>query len=103
MMTSGSTPAQGPDRSKPPAIGAAPQLRLPAIQKGTLANGVPLWVIEEHRVPLVQVNVILRGGSSLDRTGRYGMASIVAAMLDEGAGSRSALELADAVEFLGAP
>jgi zinc protease len=72
------------------------------VQKGTLANGVPLWLIEQHRVPLVQVNVLLKGGSSLDRAGRYGMASLVAAMLDEGAGSRSALELADAVEFLGA-
>ena len=94
--------AQEPDRSQPPAIGPAPALRLPAIQKATLSNGVPLWVIEQHRVPLAQVNVILRGGSSLDRTGRYGMASLVAAMLDEGAGSRSALELADAVDFLGA-
>jgi predicted Zn-dependent peptidase len=93
---------QSPDRSKPPALGPAPALRLPAIQKTTLSNGVPLWVIEQHRVPLAQVNVIMRGGSSLDRSGRYGMASLVAAMLDEGAGTRSALELADAVEFLGA-
>ena len=94
--------AQGPDRRQPPPLGPPPALRLPAVQKGTLANGVPLWLIEQHRVPLVQVNVLLRGGSSLDRAGRYGMASLVAAMLDEGAGSRSALELADAVEFLGA-
>ena len=70
--------AQSPDRSKPPAIGPAPALRLPAIQKGALANGVPLWVIEQHRVPLAQVNVIMRGGGSLDRTGRFGMASLVA-------------------------
>lgn len=102
LLATGMVAAQSPDRSKPPAVGAAPALRLPSIQKGTLANGVPLWVIEQHRVPLAQVNVILRGGSSLDRTGRYGMASLVAAMLDEGAGSRSALELADAVDFLGA-
>jgi predicted Zn-dependent peptidase len=94
--------AQPPDRSKPPALGAPPTLTLPAIQKTTLANGVPVWVIERHRVPLVQVNVILRGGSSLDRTGRFGLASLVANMLDEGAGTRSALELADAVEYLGA-
>lgn len=94
--------AQSPDRSQPPPLGPAPALRLPAIKKGTLANGVPLWVIEQHRVPLAQVNVILRGGSSLDRAGRFGMASLVATMLDEGAGTRSALELADAVEFLGA-
>lgn len=103
-LVSGQEPAraQQPDRSKPPALGPAPALRLPAIQKSTLANGVPVWVIEQHRVPLAQVNVILRGGSSLDRAGRYGIGSLVATMLDEGAGSRSALELADAVEFLGA-
>ena len=94
--------AQPPDRSQPPPVGPAPALRLPVIEKSTLANGVPLWVIEQHRVPLAQVNVILGGGSSLDRTGRYGMASLVAAMIDEGAGTRSSLELADAVEFLGA-
>lgn len=93
---------QSPDRSQRPPLGPPPALRLPAIQKTTLANGVRLWVIEQHRVPLVQVNVILRGGGSLDRAGRFGMASLVANMLDEGAGTRSALELADAVEYLGA-
>jgi zinc protease len=101
VLLTASVAAQQLDRSKPPAIGPAPVLRLPAIQKGTLSNGVPLWVIEQHRVPLAQVDVVMRGGSSLDRTGRYGIASLVAAMLDEGAGSRSALELADAVDFLG--
>src|SRR5262249_44789745 len=34
--------------------------------------------------------------------GKFGVASLTAAMLDEGAGARSALELADAVDFLGA-
>ena len=95
-----STPS--PDRSQPPKLGPPPALRLPAIQKTTLSNGVPLWIIEQHRVPLVQVNVILRGGATLDRSGRFGMASLVAGMLDEGAGTRSSLELADAVEMLGA-
>ncbi len=101
-LIAGPAPAQQPDRSKPPAIGPAPALRLPSVEKGTLSNGVPVWVIEQHRVPLAQVNVIMRGGSSLDRSGRYGMASLVAAMLDEGAGARSALDLADAVDLLGA-
>src|SRR4029079_7227496 len=102
IFLAGSALAQQPDRSNPPAIGPAPALRLPSVEKGTLSNGVPVWVIEQHRVPLAQVNVIMRGGSSLDRTGRYGMSSLVAAMLDEGAGARSALDLADAVDFLGA-
>lgn len=94
--------AQAPDRSRPPAVGPPPTFTLPSIEKTKLDNGVPVWVIERDRVPLVQVNVILRGGASLDRAGRFGMASMVAAMLDEGAGSRNALDLADAVDDLGA-
>jgi zinc protease len=94
--------AQSPDRSRPPELGPPPTLTLPSVEKTKLENGVPVWVIERDRVPLVQVNVILRGGASLDRAGRFGMASMVAAMLDEGAGSRNALELADAVDDLGA-
>ena len=62
--------AQAPDRSQPPPVGPAPALRLPAIQKATLANGVPLWVIEQHRVPLAQVNVILVDDEELLRMNR---------------------------------
>ena len=95
--------AQGqPDRSKPPSLGPAPQLKLPAIQKRALSNGVPVWLIEAHEVPLVQVTLLLKSGSSDDSAGKYGLASLTAAMLDEGAGSRSALEIADEIDFLGA-
>jgi len=91
-----------PDRSKPPSLGPVPQLKLPAIQKRALSNGVPVWVIEAHEVPLVQVTLVLKSGSSDDPADKYGLASLTAAMLDEGAGSRSALEIADEIDFLGA-
>ncbi|HET9569119.1 MAG TPA: pitrilysin family protein, partial [Vicinamibacterales bacterium] len=95
--------AQGqPDRSKPPSLGPVPQLKLPAIQKRALSNGVPVWLIEAHEVPLVQVTLLLKSGSSDDPADKYGLASLTAAMLDEGAGSRSALEVADEIDFLGA-
>jgi zinc protease len=93
---------QGPDRSKPPAIGPAPSLKMPAIQKQKLSNGLAVWIVEHHEVPLAQVNLIVRSGSATDPIGKYGIGSLTAAMLDEGAGSRSALDLADALEFLGA-
>ena len=67
-----------------------------------LSNGVAVWVIETHKVPLVQANLVVLAGSGEDPAGKFGVASMTAAMLDEGAGSRSALELADAVDFLGA-
>jgi predicted Zn-dependent peptidase len=94
--------AQAPDRSKPPELGPPPSLSLPAIQRLQLSNGVPVLVIEKHNVPLVQVNLVVKAGSALDPEGRTGLASLTAAMLDEGAAGRSALELADEIDFLGA-
>ena len=93
---------QRPDRSKPPALGPAPALRLGTPQKSTLPNGLRVWVLEQHAVPLVQLNVLVLAGASADPSGKYGAGSLTAAMLDEGAGGRSALDLADQVEFLGA-
>ena len=91
-----------PDRSKPPAIGPAPSLKMPPIQKQKLSNGLAVWIVEHHEVPLAQVNMIVKSGSAADPIGKYGLGSLAAAMLDEGAGTRSALEIADALEFLGA-
>ena len=93
---------QAPDRKKPPAIGPAPSLKLPAIEKLKLSNGLAVWLVEHHEVPLAQINLIVRSGSAADPIGKYGVGSLAAAMLDEGAGTRSSLELADALEFLGA-
>lgn len=94
--------AQAPDRSKPPVSGPAPVLKTPTILKRTLSNGLAVWVVEMHEVPVVDVALVVTSGSGADPAGAFGVASFTAAMLDEGAGSRSALELADAVEFLGA-
>ena len=91
-----------PDRSKPPALGPVAPLTLPPIEKRALTNGLPVWVVEAHEVPLVQVSLVLFAGSGDDPAGQFGTASLTAAMLDEGAGSRSALDIADAAEFLGA-
>lgn len=94
--------AQQPDRKQPPPLGPAPALKLPAIQKQLLSNGLAVWIVEHHEVPLAQINLIVRSGSAADPIGKYGVGNLTAAMLDEGAGTRSSLDLADAIEFLGA-
>lgn len=91
-----------PDRSKPPALGPAPALDLPPIEKRMLSNGLPVWIVETHEVPLVQVDLLVFAGGGDDPAGKFGAASLTAAMLDEGAGMRSALDIADGVDFLGA-
>ena len=93
---------QAPDRTHPPQPGPPASLKLPAIQKQKLSNGLPVWIVEMHEVPVAQINLVVASGTANDPPGKYGVASLTAAMLEEGAGSRSALELADAVDFLGA-
>lgn len=94
--------AQAPDRTRPPEPGPPPALTLPAIQRVTLSNGLTLIHLPKRAVPLVQLTVLVRAGSVHEPAQRAGLASMTAAMLDEGAGTRTALALADAVEFLGA-
>jgi zinc protease len=53
-------------------------------------------------VPVVRVALVFRNGAAADPSGKPGVASLTAAMLDEGAGSRSALEISDEAAFLGA-
>ena len=94
--------AQAPDRSKAPPLGAPPPLNLPAIQKRQLANGLPVWIVELHEVPVAQVNLLVTRGAAEDPPGKFGVTSLTTAMLEEGAGTRTSLEISDAIDFLGA-
>jgi len=93
---------QAPDRSHPPALGPTPALHLPAIEKRTLSDGLPVWIMGVHKVPMVHLELAVRAGIASDPAGKFGLSSLTADMLDEGAGSRTALEVADAIDFLGA-
>lgn len=101
-LTCGLAAQQAPDRSAAPKPGPAPALKLPPIQKRTLSNGLPVWIAELHEVPVAHLNLVVRAGASTDPAGKYGLASMTAELLDEGAGSRDALQIADAIDFLGA-
>ena len=102
LAASVSLSAQAPDRSKPPVPGPAPTLTVPRIQKQKLSNGLPVWLVEQHEVPVAQVDLVVLSGTADDPAGKFGVAALTASMLMEGAGARSSLELADAIDFLGA-
>src|SRR5258708_24948292 len=96
------TARQAPDRSKPPAVGPLPALHLPPVEKRTLSNGLQVWIMGVHKVPTVHLELTLRASIAADPPAKFGLASLTADMLDEGAGPRNALEIADAIDFLGA-
>jgi zinc protease len=90
------------DRTKPPVLAKPPVLVLPSIKTGSLANGVALQLVEQHELPLVQVTLVIAGGSKLDLAAQPGVASFTARMLSEGAGTRDANALVSELTFLGA-
>jgi predicted Zn-dependent peptidase len=90
------------DRSQPPPVGPPRAFTLPKLQSFELSNGLEVVLLERHQVPLVQINVLVEAGRARETAGQYGLANFTADMLDEGAGDHSALELAEAFEFLGA-
>ena len=94
--------ARSVDRSSPPALGPAPTLRVPTPATATLSNGLELVVVEMHEVPVVNMNIAVRAGSVRDPRAEPGLATFVANMLDEGAGRRSALDIAEEAALLGA-
>jgi predicted Zn-dependent peptidase len=102
LMLGAGPSAQQPDRSAPPKPGPPPTFRPPAVQKRALSNGLPVWIVELHKVPVVNLTLVVKAGSNEDPTGKFGLASLTAEMLDEGAGRRNALQIADAVDYLGA-
>jgi len=90
------------DRTKAPPLGPTPALRLPKIEAIKLANGLEITVVEMHEVPVVDVTLLFRAGAVRDPADVPGLATFVANMLDEGAGSRDALAIAEEVAYLGA-
>ncbi len=84
-----------------PELPAPPTLTLPSPWRTTLPNGVTVIGVEMREVPLVRATLMIAGGGRLDGD-RPGIASFTAGMLDQGAGGRDAVGLAEDVAFLGA-
>lgn len=90
------------DRSRLPIPGADPILRFPQVSRRRLANGLGLCTVEHRGVPVVSFALLLSSGAASDPFDRPGLAALTADMLDEGSGSRSALDIEDALTSLGA-
>lgn len=94
-------PPDEPFRAQRPAPGADEPTALPVYQKEKLKNGVSIFLAEDHALPIVDMQVLIRAGSMADPKGQYGVSSLAFDMLDEGAGSFDALSLSEEFARLG--
>ena len=76
-------------------------LHIPS-KKVTLPNGLTVVVSEKHKLPIVHVSVRVKVGSAHDPEDKAGLADLTARLLDKGTMQRTAADIADEVDFLGA-
>ena len=84
------------------SLAAALPARAIDIQQVTSPGGIPAWLVEDHSIPFVALNIAFRGGASVDAPGKRGAVNLMTALLEEGAGERDATAYAEALESLGA-
>ncbi|MDH0449737.1 pitrilysin family protein [Shewanella sp. GD04112] len=89
------------DRSKMPASGAAPVLKVPTIWTTKLANGIEVMGTQSSETPTVELVIYLNGGHRLVPVEKAGLASLTAEMLNESTQKRSTEQLSQALEMLG--
>lgn len=83
----------------------APKLRplkLPHHETRTLPNGLTVHLVPRGPLPLVAVRLVIRNGSAFDPPGKLGVGDFAARLLRRGAGGKTADQLSDTVEFVGA-
>ncbi len=81
---------------------AAPTLKLPPFKKLKMKNGMTVFLMEKHQVPLVSFSFIVRGGAVADPQGKAGTASLTADLLRKGTPQRTADQISEQLDFLGA-
>jgi predicted Zn-dependent peptidase len=85
-----------------PAVGPLPPLRVPRLSQFHLGNGLEVVAIPRTVAPIVSLTLTLRSGADAEPAAMAGLASLTAEMMDEGAGDRSALDIARDLEQIGA-
>jgi zinc protease len=91
------------DRSKMPASGANPVVKVPDFWKKKLSNGVTAIGVENNEIPVVNVNVYLKGGNILEQKdlSKAGLTNLFTSMMSEDTKDRSSEEINLALEKLG--
>lgn len=90
------------DRSKEPAYGQSPDVKLPSVWKNKLSSGINFLGIENHEVPLVQFQLQIKGGMLLENTDKIGVSNMLAELMTKGTKNKTPEQLEYAIESLGA-
>jgi zinc protease len=86
---------------RPPRPLEARPVKFPPYEIRKLPNGLQVVLVSHQEQPSVSVRMIVRAGAAQDPKGKMGVAMLTATLLDQGAGKRTAEQIADAIDFVG--
>ena len=100
LLPASSALAQTPQATPPPP--AAPRsVQFPTPVEKTLPNGLRVIVVQRSQMPLVTAQVLIKSGGEVDSSDLAGTADMTASLLTRGTTTRSATQIAEAIEALG--
>ncbi len=85
----------------PPRPFPAPRVNFPDYKLKTLPNGLQVLAVSQNEQPSVSFRLLVRAGAAQDAPAKPGVASFVAALLDQGTATRSAEVIANTIESAG--
>lgn len=90
------------DRSVEPRPSGDFRMHIPKIERAELENGLKILIVEHNELPVVQITMLIKSGSDADPINKIGTANLTADLLDEGTKSKSALQIEEELDFIGA-
>jgi zinc protease len=94
-------PAHAQYPTEPPAPLPLTKLGFPPFREARARNGLEIVLVENHRLPVVSLQLSIPTGSVHDPAGKRGVAEMVGDLLTKGTATRSADEIAAAIEGVG--
>ena len=73
-----------------------------AIQEVTSPGGITAWLVEEHSIPFMALEIRFKGGASLDDPAKRGAINLMTGLIEEGAGDLDARGFAKARDAMAA-
>jgi zinc protease len=86
---------------RPPRPLPAREVKFPPYAMRTLSNGLQVVAVSHHEQPAVSLRLLVRAGGALDPADKAGVASLAAAVLDQGTSTRSAEQIAATIDSIG--
>jgi zinc protease len=90
------------DRTKPPKPKPPKDVSFPDYFDTKLPNGIDVIVIENYKIPSVSVRLVFKDAGSFYDGSDYGLSSLTAELLTKGTKNRTATQIAEEIDFLGA-